>query len=236
MLGSRLSLVTTVPILSILQKSQLVFDERTIMLLEWRRSRYANDTNFQCLNMILRINWWLQEGREGREFGSKKGQNDRSSLTNKIKSKRNKAFMMIVHKRDVKSKAKRSLQEKQVRFYLLSISFEVKTRLTRHWNNSVLSGLMSRSRRWRNRPVYQIKWKNSNFELNCLYLSSWIPCLRRKTPAIPETAATPLMRGRVDGVVRIRWLRELKWRRAFLILLLFEACSRRGKNVNKQRP
>ena len=56
----------------------------------------------------------IQAGREGREFGSKKGQNDRTSLTNKVKSKRNKAFMMIVHKRDVKSKAKRSLQEKQV--------------------------------------------------------------------------------------------------------------------------
>jgi len=55
----------------------------------------------------------LQAGREGRHFGSKKGAEERSSLTNKAKSKKNKAFMMIVHKRDVRNKSKRSLREKQ---------------------------------------------------------------------------------------------------------------------------
>eukprot|EP00842_Homolaphlyctis_polyrhiza_P002810 jgi/Hompol1/352/HPOL_002477-RA len=55
----------------------------------------------------------IKAGREGREFGSRKGKEDRGSLTNKVKAKRNKAFMMLVHKRDVKLKATRSLREKQ---------------------------------------------------------------------------------------------------------------------------
>ena len=71
----------------------------------WNQSRYA----FLLVETISHG----KAGREGREFGSKKGKEERSSLTNKAKSKKNKAFMMIVHKRDVKSKAKRSLQEKQ---------------------------------------------------------------------------------------------------------------------------
>ncbi|KAJ3087629.1 Protein SDA1 [Quaeritorhiza haematococci] len=56
----------------------------------------------------------IKAGREGREkYGSKKGSKERSSLTNKEKAKKTKAFMMIVHKRDVKAKAKRSLVAKQ---------------------------------------------------------------------------------------------------------------------------
>ena len=58
----------------------------------------------------------IKAGREGRSFGSKKGSTERTSVTNKVKSKKNKAFMMMVHKKDVKKKAKRSLREKQVHF------------------------------------------------------------------------------------------------------------------------
>ncbi|KNC97444.1 uncharacterized protein SPPG_07365 [Spizellomyces punctatus DAOM BR117] len=55
----------------------------------------------------------IKEGREGNEYKSKKGKEERSSLTNREKSKKNKAFMMMVHKKSVKGKAKRSLREKQ---------------------------------------------------------------------------------------------------------------------------
>ena len=55
----------------------------------------------------------IRAGREGREFGSRKGKKERTSTTNREKSKKNKAFMMMVHKRDIKSKSKRSLREKQ---------------------------------------------------------------------------------------------------------------------------
>jgi protein SDA1 len=56
----------------------------------------------------------IKAGREGRlKYGSKKGSEERSSLTNKEKSKKNKAFMMIVHKRSVRQKAKASLRDKQ---------------------------------------------------------------------------------------------------------------------------
>lgn len=76
----------------------------------------------------------IMAGREGREkFGSKKSKTERSSITNKVKSKKNKAFMMMVHKRSVKGKAKRSLRDKQVNegrgegsavsLFLYSISF-----------------------------------------------------------------------------------------------------------------
>lgn len=55
----------------------------------------------------------IKRGREGRlKFGSRKGK-ERSSVTNAEKSKKNKAFMMIVHKRSVQNKAKKSLREKQ---------------------------------------------------------------------------------------------------------------------------
>ncbi|KAI8904308.1 SDA1-domain-containing protein [Gorgonomyces haynaldii] len=54
----------------------------------------------------------IKQGREGRKFGSKKGK-ERTSTTNREKAKKNKAFMMIVHKRSVKGKAKQSLREKQ---------------------------------------------------------------------------------------------------------------------------
>jgi protein SDA1 len=61
----------------------------------------------------------IKAGREGRTFGSKKGSTERTSITNKVKSKKNKAFMMMVHKKDVKNKAKRSLREKQVPYLRL---------------------------------------------------------------------------------------------------------------------
>jgi protein SDA1 len=66
----------------------------------------------------------IKEGREGREkFGSKRGKDERSSLTNKVclfysnitqeKSKRNKPMTMLVHKRSVTGKKNRSLVDKQ---------------------------------------------------------------------------------------------------------------------------
>ncbi|ORX88453.1 SDA1-domain-containing protein, partial [Basidiobolus meristosporus CBS 931.73] len=55
----------------------------------------------------------IMAGREGRQkFGSSKGKADRGSTTNREKA-RNKAFMMVVHKRSVKQKSKMSLREKQ---------------------------------------------------------------------------------------------------------------------------
>ncbi|KAJ3114522.1 Protein SDA1 [Phlyctochytrium bullatum] len=59
----------------------------------------------------------IQAGREGRDkFGSKKGlkkQEKGASTTNREKSKKNKNIMMMVHKKTIKGKAKRSLREKQ---------------------------------------------------------------------------------------------------------------------------
>ena len=54
-----------------------------------------------------------QEGREGREFGSKKGKKDTPhSTTNKQKA-RKKNFMMVVHKRSVQGKQRMSLRDRQ---------------------------------------------------------------------------------------------------------------------------
>lgn len=54
-----------------------------------------------------------QEGREGREFGSKKGKKDTPhSTTNKEKARR-KNFMMVVHKRSVQGKQRMSLRDRQ---------------------------------------------------------------------------------------------------------------------------
>lgn len=56
----------------------------------------------------------IAEGREGRrEFGSRKGKRDNDrSTTNKEKA-RKKNIMMMIHKKGVQSKARRSLREKQ---------------------------------------------------------------------------------------------------------------------------
>jgi protein SDA1 len=55
----------------------------------------------------------IQEGREGREkFGSKKGNKDRGSTTNREKA-RNKNFQMVSQKSSVLWKSKRSLFDKQ---------------------------------------------------------------------------------------------------------------------------
>ncbi|KAG0028959.1 Severe Depolymerization of Actin [Podila clonocystis] len=45
----------------------------------------------------------IKNGREGREFGSCKGSNERGLTTNKEKSK-DKNFMMIAHKREAREK------------------------------------------------------------------------------------------------------------------------------------
>lgn len=56
----------------------------------------------------------IKSGREGRnKYGSRKGSEERSSTTNKEKSKKSKAFMMIVHKRSVTGKRTASLRDKQ---------------------------------------------------------------------------------------------------------------------------
>ncbi|KAJ3272038.1 Protein SDA1 [Terramyces sp. JEL0728] len=55
----------------------------------------------------------IKEGREGRTYGSKRGKDERSSTTNREKSKKNKPMTMLVHKRAVKGKKSRSLMEKQ---------------------------------------------------------------------------------------------------------------------------
>jgi protein SDA1 len=56
----------------------------------------------------------IKSGREARgKFGSKRGSDERTSITNKEKAKKTKAFMMIVHKRSVKGKATASLRDKQ---------------------------------------------------------------------------------------------------------------------------
>ncbi|RIA84781.1 SDA1-domain-containing protein [Glomus cerebriforme] len=63
----------------------------------------------------------IKAGREGREkYGSSKGKKvkvEGASTTNKEKA-RNKAFMMVIHKKNVLQKKKMSLREKQVCFYL----------------------------------------------------------------------------------------------------------------------
>lgn len=46
-------------------------------------------------------------------FFNIQGSDERTSITNREKAKKNKAFMMIVHKRSVKGKAKASLRDKQ---------------------------------------------------------------------------------------------------------------------------
>lgn len=58
----------------------------------------------------------IQAGREGRtKYGcSKKRLTVNSSTTNKEKVK-NKAFMMIKHKRNVRGKSKKSFREKQMK-------------------------------------------------------------------------------------------------------------------------
>ncbi|KAI8822925.1 SDA1-domain-containing protein [Fimicolochytrium jonesii] len=55
----------------------------------------------------------IKSGREDKTYGSRKGKEERSSKTNREKAKTTKAFMMVVHKRSVVGKAKRSLREKQ---------------------------------------------------------------------------------------------------------------------------
>lgn len=56
----------------------------------------------------------VHEGREGREFGSRKKrhQEKEHSTTNKQKA-RKKNFIMMIHKRDVQGKARKSLRDKQ---------------------------------------------------------------------------------------------------------------------------
>ena len=67
----------------------------------------------------------IKSGREGRKYGSKKGSDERSSTTNREKAKKTKAFMMVVHKKSVKGKVKRSLREKQVGDrWMMIVSFE----------------------------------------------------------------------------------------------------------------
>ena len=59
----------------------------------------------------------IKAGREGREkYGSFKGKRvEGASTTNKEKA-RNKAFMMVIHKKNVLQKKRMSLREKQVLF------------------------------------------------------------------------------------------------------------------------
>lgn len=55
----------------------------------------------------------VEEGREGRQFGSRRGKRENArSTTNKEKA-RKKNIMMVIHKKDVQGKAKRSLRDKQ---------------------------------------------------------------------------------------------------------------------------
>src|SRR2546421_13081457 len=61
----------------------------------------------------------IKAGREGREkYGNSKGKKfEGTSTTNKEKT-RNKAFMMVIHKKNALQKKKMSLREKQVFFFL----------------------------------------------------------------------------------------------------------------------
>lgn len=54
-----------------------------------------------------------KEGKEGREFGSRKGKIEGAHSTTNREKARKKNFMMMVHKKDVQGKAKRSLRDKQ---------------------------------------------------------------------------------------------------------------------------
>lgn len=55
-----------------------------------------------------------QEGREDREkFGSRRGKNDTPHSTTNREKERKKNFVMMIHKRDVQGKAKKSLRDKQ---------------------------------------------------------------------------------------------------------------------------
>jgi len=55
----------------------------------------------------------IRSGRDERKFGSTRGKKQAGqSLTNKEKEKKNKAFMMTVHKREVYNKRKRTTREK----------------------------------------------------------------------------------------------------------------------------
>jgi protein SDA1 len=55
----------------------------------------------------------IRSGREERKFGSTRGKKQAGqSLTNKEKEKKNKAFMMTVHKREVYNKRKRTTKER----------------------------------------------------------------------------------------------------------------------------
>jgi len=66
----------------------------------------------------------IKAGREGREkYGSSKGKKvEGASTTNKEKA-RNKAFMMVIHKKNVLQKKRMSLREKQVCFYSYVIEY-----------------------------------------------------------------------------------------------------------------
>lgn len=54
-----------------------------------------------------------KEGKDGREFGSRKGKIEGAHSTTNREKARKKNFMMMVHKKDVQGKAKMSLRDKQ---------------------------------------------------------------------------------------------------------------------------
>lgn len=54
-----------------------------------------------------------KEGKEGREFGSRKGKIEGAHSTTNREKARKKNFMMMIHKKDVQGKAKMSLRDKQ---------------------------------------------------------------------------------------------------------------------------
>lgn len=54
-----------------------------------------------------------KEGREGREFGSRKGKRDAPHLTTNKEKQRQKNFVMMIHKKAVKGKQKMSLRDRQ---------------------------------------------------------------------------------------------------------------------------
>ncbi|KAF5092823.1 hypothetical protein D0Z03_002677 [Geotrichum reessii] len=54
-----------------------------------------------------------KEGKEGRDFGSRKGKIEGAHSTTNREKARKKNFMMMIHKKDVQGKAKRSLRDKQ---------------------------------------------------------------------------------------------------------------------------
>ena len=117
----------------------------------------------------------IREGREGRDkFGSKMGQKKLEhggSKTNKEKSK-GKNMMMMVHKRSVKSKAKRSLREKQVCTLLY---FNYFLHLTREIFRKH-SELISPSRKKRDIkisiPINKVEFSSSMKDISSLYDSN----------------------------------------------------------------